>query len=377
MVKIKKYWLMIAASAAVIAAVGYGMLNQRLVGSFSAKPEVLVRVAAARKTTAPAVIEAVGQLEATSETVAVSRLPGVVKDVRVKIGELVHKGEIVAVLQSKELLERLRSNQTAVKVAAANLQEMKTPLEDAEKKLAVARELYRKGLIARRDVEEKERLAATRQAEAERAQAELAQRQAALAQTRYLVGLTKVVAPVSGRVTRIFAGTGVSVAPSTGILSVADPAFMRVAIKIPPLEVHRVHSGITATIRIAGLPRKEFSGTVSKAVAVMEGKANFSTAEIRLRNTDDALKPGLEAFVSLALPGEGERVVIPDAAIFDFHGKPYVYVVKKHRAQARSIDTGAQGSGETVVTSNLTAGEKVVVAGQGQLRPDSYVRIIE
>jgi RND family efflux transporter MFP subunit len=377
MVTIKKYWLVVVASSAVIAVIGYGIRSQRFVGRFPAGPEVLVRVVAARKTTAPAAIEAVGQLEATNETVAVSRLPGVVKDVRVRIGELIQKGEVVAVLQSKEWRERLRSNETAVKVAAANLQEMKTRLEDTEKKLAMIRDLYRKDLIARHDVEETEKLAATRQAEKERAQAELAQRRAALAQTRYLVGLTEIVAPATGRVTRRFAEPGTSVAPFTRILSIADPALMRVSIKIPALEAHRVHPGIAAAIRIAGLPGKLFTGKVSKVAAAVEGKANLSTAEIRLRTTDGALKPGLEAFVSLALPEEGERVMIPNAAIFDLHGKPYVYVVRQHQAQARNIDTGAQESGETIVKSNLAAGEKVVVAGRSRLRSDSYVRIVE
>jgi RND family efflux transporter MFP subunit len=377
MVKMKKYWPIALASIAVGAAIGYGMWTQRFVGRFAAEEEIRVKVAAAKKIKSPGVIETVGQLQAGRETDVISLLPGVLKDVRVKIGDAVKTGEVVALLQATELIERGRMNEIAVKAAAADLQDVRSQLENTEKKLAMTRDAYRKDLIARRDMEEMEMLADTAQAEKERAQARLAQGEAALAQTRYLLSLTRIVAPVTGVVTGRIAEPGASVAASAVIMSVADPAIMRVVIKLPAAEARLVHPGGGVTVRVPALPGKVFDGSVSHIKMAVEGEGNTSTAEIELRNTDGALKPAMEALISMPLDEERELIMIPYAAVFELQEKHCVYVIEDQRARLRSVTTGAQKSGDIVVTTNLAEGEKVAVTGQSKLRTGSYVRIVE
>ncbi|MGE5819096.1 MAG: efflux RND transporter periplasmic adaptor subunit [Deltaproteobacteria bacterium] len=332
---------------------------------------------AAKKITLPAVAEAVGQLEAGKETDAVSPLPGVLKEVRAKVGDVVKRGEVLAVVQAKGLLERADENEAAVKRAVANLKELKTQLDKAEEKLATTRELYQRDLIARREVEEVEMLAETAQAEKERAQAELAQREAALAQIRYLLGLTKIVAPASGMVTRRYAEPGASVAASGVIMSIAEPAIMRAAIRLAPAEAALVRPGMAATVRVGALPGKIYKGTVSNVTMAAEGENNGSTAEIDIPNPDGLLKPAFEVAVSIPLTGAREIIVVPRAAVFDFQGKRYVYVVDTRRAQLRSVGTGAEISGEIAITSNLAEGEKVIVAAETKIQPQSHVHIVD
>lgn len=377
MVKMKKYWPLALASTAAIAAIGYGMWTQGFVGRFTAEEEIQVKVAAAKKIKSPGVIEAVGQLQAGRETDVISPLPGVLKNVRVKVGDAVKKGEVVALLQAPELIERMRKNEIAVKAAAADLRDMKSQLENTEKKLTMTREAYRKDLIARHDMEEMERLAGTAQAENERAQARLAQGEAALAQTRYLLSLTRIVAPATGVVTGRIAEPGAPVAASAAIMSLADSAIMRGVIKLPAAEARLMHPGVAVTVRVPALRGKVFDGTVSHVTTAAEGDGNVSTAEIELRNTDGTLKPAMEALISVPLDEERELIVIPYPAVFELQGKHCVYVIEDQRARLRSVTTGAQKSGDIVVTSNLAEGEKVVVAGQSKLRADSYVRIVE
>jgi len=377
MVKMKKYWPMAVASAAVIAAIGYGMRTQRFVGRFAAEEEIQVKVAAAKKIKSPRVIEAVGQLQAGRETAVISLLPGVLKDMRVKVGDAVKKGEVVALLQATELIERARMNEIAVKAAAADLQDMRSQLENTEKKLAITREAYRKDLIARRDMEEMETLAKGVQAEYERAQARLAQGEAAVAQTRYILSLTRIMAPASGVVTSRIAEPGAAVAASEAIMSLADPAIMRVVITLPAAEARLVHAGVAVTARVPALRGKVFDGSVSHVNMAAEGEGHAWAAEIELRNTDGTLKPAMGALISVPLDEKRDLIMIPYAAVFELQGKPCVYVIEDRRARLRSVTTGAQKSGDIVVTSNLAEGEKVVVSGQSKLRADRYVRIVE
>jgi RND family efflux transporter MFP subunit len=376
-VRINKYWPVAFASAAVIAGVGYAIWTQTLAGRLVAEQEVRVKVVTAKKITVPAVAEAAGQLRAAKEADAVSPLPGILAQVRVRVGNLVKKGEVVASLEAKEWRKRLDANEAAVKVATANLKETKTQLEKTEEKLATTRELYRKDLIARREMEEVEIVARTAEAEKERAQADLAQREAALAQTRYLLGLTKIVAPASGIVTRRLAEPGASIAASAVIMSIAEPAMMRVTIPLAPSEARLVRSGMAVAVRVGAAPGKIYKGIVSNVNMAGENEGTGSTAEIDIQNPEGLLKPGLQVFVSLPLAAAHELIVVPRAAVFDYQGQRCVYVVEGRRARLRSVVTGAEISGETVIASNLAEGEKVVVSGQTKLRADSYVRIVE
>ncbi len=370
--KVNKHWLKSIVLAAILAAGGYALWNQGFVPPFEKAIEV--EVVAAKKISTPAVIQAVGQLQAKKETNVISVVPGVVKEIR-KVGDTVKTGEVVVVIESKPLTERLRKNEAAVKAAAAALQEVKRRLEGSEKKLAIVREAYAKELIARRDLEATEAAAETVRAENERAQAQIAQSEAALAQTRYLIALARVVAPASGIVTGRTAEPGASVAASATIMSLADPVMMRVVIQLPTAEARLVHPGVAVTVRVPALREKVFAGSVSHVKIAAEGEGNASTAEVELRNSDGTLKPALPALISVPL--ERERVVVPYAAGFELQGQPCVYVIEDQRAKLRSITTGAQESGDIVVTSNLAEGEKVVVAGQSKLLQRRHIRIIE
>ncbi|MGE5303953.1 MAG: efflux RND transporter periplasmic adaptor subunit [Alphaproteobacteria bacterium] len=371
------FWPTALASAAGIAALAYALWSQNFAGRLAAEHEVRVKVAAASKITVPAIAEGKGRLRAFKETDVVSRLPGVLKEVRAKVGDLVKRGDVVAVLRANEWLERVSANEAAIKLAAANLEETKSKLEKTAEKLATTREIYRKDLIARRDVEEMESVARTAEAEKERAQAELAQREAALAQTRYLLGLTKIAAPVSGIVTRRLAEPGGSVAASAAILSIAEPAMMRLAIPLAPADARQLRVGMAATVRAGPLPGKIYKGTVSNVNMAVEKESTGPTAEIEILNPDGLLKPALEVAVSVPLAGARELIVVPRAAVFGCEGKRCVYVVDGRRAQLRSVGTGTEISGETVVTSNLEEGEKVVVAADKKIQPESYIHIVD
>jgi multidrug efflux pump subunit AcrA (membrane-fusion protein) len=137
-----------------------------------------------------------------------------------------------------------------------------------------------------------------------------------------------------------------------------------------------VHAGVTLGVRLADLPGKIYTGTVSDVRAAAERDEEETEAVIDIANPDGVLKLGMQASVSIPLGAtERELVVVPRAAIIDFQGKPCVYVTDGRRARLRSVATVGDAPGETVVVSNLTEGEKVITAAEGKLQPESYVRI--
>ena len=162
--------------------------------------ETTVRVARVRRATFPVELKVSGELLPVKQTEIRSRVPGQVAEIRFKVGDLVPAGAVVAVIRSSELEQRIGRLEAAVTGAREDLRRTEEQSADVEKRLRKNRELMRRDLIARRDLEQMETAAETARAQADLARAHLAQQEAMLAQVRSLQSLGRLSAPVSGMV---------------------------------------------------------------------------------------------------------------------------------------------------------------------------------
>jgi RND family efflux transporter MFP subunit len=128
--------------------------------------------------------------------------------------------------------------------------------------------------------------------------AQVAEQQAALEQTRYLLAVSKLVAPLSGVVTRILAESGADVHTSTPIFSVGALEPLTVMIEIPETDLNFVRDGATAQVRADVLPDRVFEGQVTLLQSKLE-KAQRVFVEVQLSNRDRLLVPGMNVEVTL------------------------------------------------------------------------------
>ena len=377
----KRYRVIFLPLAAIVLAIGYSALRSsnrdRLSGWFAPDVEIPVKVLRVKKVQLARVIDIVAELQPLNETEIISQLPGIVKEIRYKAGDTVKAGAVVATIQSKELMERLRANEAAVKEAEDDLREKEKGIGSAEKELAHARELVQRDLIARRAVDDAEAAANLARAEKEVAEAQLAQRKSMLAQARYLLNLTRLVAPFGGVVTRRWVEPGGSVSPSMAILSIADSDTMRVAVRLTAKDAALVHPGMAVRLRMAAFPGREFAGKLAQISTSSEATDKAATAEIHLPNPDGLLKPGMKAVLSLAVDETHPALLVPKGSVSDFQGKNYLYTVSAGKAERKAVTKGLEQDNEVVIISGLEEGEFVIVAGLEKLRPGSRVRVLK
>ena len=377
----KRYRVIFLPLAAIVLAIGYSALRSsnrdRLSGWFAPDVEIPVKVLRVKEVQLARVIDLDGELQPLNETEIISQLPGIVKEIRYKAGDTVKAGAVVATIQSKELMERLRANEAAVKEAEDDLREKEKGIGSAEKELAHARELVQRDLVARRAVDDAEAAANLARAEKEVAEAQLAQRKSMLAQARYLLNLTRLVAPFGGVVTRRWVEPGGSVSPSMAILSIADSDTMRVAVRLTAKDAALVHPGMAVRLRMAAFPGREFAGKLAQISTSSEATDKAATAEIHLPNPDGLLKPGMKAVLSLAVDETHPALLVPKGSVSDFQGKNYLYTVSAGKAERKAVTKGLEQDNEVVIISGLEEGEFVIVAGLEKLRPGSRVRVLK
>ena len=246
----------------------------------------------------PHVVRGRGQLQAVEVVDVVSPVAGQLSKFRLKVGDKVAKGQILATVRSRELLQRMEKIAAALEAATADLRQKESQLAEAEKALERANELHSRDLIAGRDLKEAEATRDTARAQQARTHAQVAEQQAALEQTRYLLTASKLVAPLNGVVTRILPESGADVQTSTPIFSVSALEPLKVMIEIPETDLDFVRDGVAAQVRADALPDRVFEGQVTLLQSKLE-KSQRVFVEVQLSNRDRLLVPGMKAEVTL------------------------------------------------------------------------------
>ena len=286
----------------------------------------------------------------------VPRMPGIVREVRKNLGDTVQAGEVVAVIESRELAEAKAAYLAAgerLTLADDTFQREKdlwekkiSPAEDyihAKQKLAEAR-------IERRLA--KQKLLALGFSES--ALKQLAT-QPDTSFTHY-----EVVAPVAGTVIEKHLTLGEIVKDDTEAFSVADLQTVWADLNASPSDLSLVKNGQRVRISTgAGLP--EVEGKVSYIGSAVSEETRRVLVRVELPNPDGVLRPGLFVTATLSAGEAAVAVIIPQSAIQTLEGKSSVFVQTPEGFAPRAITLGQANDTHVEVTGGLAAGERYAV----------------
>lgn len=306
-------------------------------------------------------VTAVGSVGANRDVMVSSETAGRVTAVLAEVGSTVKKGQTLVQVDA-ELKE------VAVQQARAGLLAAKTNMEKARKDFERTEKLYASGDVA--DVEIEGYRLAYHAAEAGYqsavAGARLAERQ--LADTR-------IASPIAGQVASRLVEVGEMVGPGREVANIIDISTMKVRLSIPEEEVHKLHAGQTAELRVDSHPGAVYRGTVHTVGAKSESQNGHTyPVEVLVQNTSGAvLRAGMFARVSIRTNVAKNVIVVDRNALVDHDGRPAVFIAKDGVAHLRPVTLGLQGTAHAQVVSGLTEGELVVSFGHKVLKDGAPV----
>jgi HlyD family secretion protein len=293
-----KQWLVIILAVGALI-IGYRQLiMEKFLGWLVTHEAVRVAAAPVKKDLVSHVVRGRGRLQAVEVVDVVSPVAGQLSKIQLKVGDRVSKGQILVTVRSHGLLQRVQNISAALEAAKADLRQRDSRLAEAEKALERAHELYSRDLIPGRDLKEAEAARDTARAQQTLTHAQVAEQQAALEQTRFVLTVSKLVAPFNGVVTRILAESGAYVQTSMPIFSVGAMEPLKVMIEIPETDLDFVRDGVAAQVRVDALPDRAFEGPVTLLQSKLE-KTQTLVAEVELSNRDRLLVPGISVEVTL------------------------------------------------------------------------------
>ena len=309
----------------------------------------------------PELLEVAGSVRARTSAVVSTRIPGSISVLRVREGDRVKKGQLLAQLDARE-------NQATAAVATAGIDEASRALDEAlsRKKLADAtydrfHNLFKEQAVSRQEFD-------VRQAEKEMAASGVARAESRVRQAREgaraavaISDYTKIIAPISGIIASKQADLGASVFPGQPLMTIEDEGSYQLELALPENIANKVKPG-TAVQVVIDSAGSSFATRISEVVPTADPASRTFNARIALNLK--GIKSGMFGRGSIDAGTTVNLVTLPQKAVVERGALTFVWSVDKENiARMRIVKVGRIYGERVEILSGLSEGDRVVVTG--------------
>jgi HlyD family secretion protein len=354
-----------------------------------------------------AAVTASGKIQPKKKVDVSADITGRITKIAVREGDLVKQGQFL--IQIDPTIYEANLQQASATMASAQAAEVqaKANQDQSERALRRTKELHTQSpnLISTEQLEQAQTAFDIAQANLNAAQHQVDQARAAVQSARDNLRKTTLIAPMTGRVTRLAVEEGEVAVPSTFskdiglLLTVSDLSVIQAKVKVDETDVVRVHLSDSVEVSIDAFPDTVFIGRVTKvsnssvrdATSTATGQNDRAVdyeVEITLDKPPSDIRPDLSATARIVTDTRKQALSIPIIALTVRENKPGatethqadtaaarkkketegVFVVKDGMANFRPVKVGIAGDEYFEVTDGLKSGETIVAGPYQAIR---------
>ena len=316
-------------------------------------------VITATTATVPDGLEAVGTVRAFQTSQLASQATGTITQVRLREGDRVRRGEILARIAQAAPSAAL-DRAIATEAAAGNeLAAAESDLALAESTLSRYQILFDKLIISRQQFDEIKARRQSALAHRDLARAAQLQAKAAVTEARAALDFTRVLAPFDGIVTERKLDPGAIANPGLPILTVEDVSRYRLEASVNENDLRFVHLGERVRVSIDALGDGELNGRVVQIVPAADAASRTFIVKIELA-ADKALRSGLFGRAQFSR-GQKSCLLVPQSSVVERGQLHAVYVVDQgEMANLRYVTLGSATGTQVEILAGVQNGERVV-----------------
>ncbi|ATY34556.1 efflux RND transporter periplasmic adaptor subunit [Sphingomonas psychrotolerans] len=366
--------LALAATALLLASCGSSGADAQKKGGRGASGPAQVGFVVVQPTSVPVVTELSGRVTAFQMSEVRPQVAGIVQRRFFTEGSIVRAGQTL--YQIDPSLYQAQASE-----AEANLQSARATAEAARIRADRYRPLAKMEAVSQQDYTDAA-------AQARQAAAGVAQTNAQLRTARINLRFTRVPAPITGRIGRSLVTEGALVttnqADPLAVIQRLDPIYVDIqqsSADMLALRRSLAQGGLAPASAVVRLKLEDGSdygqtGTVEFSEVMVNANTGTVTLRARFPNPEGILLPGMFARAAFAQAINRQAFLVPQAGLSrDPRGNATVYVVGPgNRAVARTVIAERTLGANWVVTQGLAPGDKVIVQGTANLRPDAEIR---
>jgi len=318
-----------------------------------------VSVLAVKQDNIADVLESVGTVRAAQSSDLASQMMGNIVEIRVREGDRVYRGEVLAVIDDSQLRAALDRVTAAELAAQQQLVAANSDLALAESTLKRYRYLYEQKVVSQQEFDEVNTRQQTFLARRDIAQAGLAQARAALSQARTSLDYTRIRAPFNGIVTHKKVDSGTLASPGMPIFTVEDMRRYQLEVAVNESDLWCARAGGYVSVAIDALGNTELKGKVVQIVPAADPASRAFLVKIELP-PDTRLRSGLFGRAQFSR-GKQQALLIPRSAVVERGQLQGVFVLDQNKvANLRYVTLGRSSGSEIQVLSGLQGGERFV-----------------
>jgi multidrug efflux pump subunit AcrA (membrane-fusion protein) len=397
-------WLVMALALGIAGCSG---------GEKEPEPEVAVQAAPAAKTDISRVVNTEAIIFPLAQAAITPKISAPVRKFYVIRGQKVHKGQLLAELENRDLSAARMDNQGAYEQAQASyetsvaatlpedIQKANLDVETAQKALDAAQKVYssrqslfQQGAIPRKELDDAAVTLAQAQSQYNQAKKHLdslnavvkqqtvksATGQLTSAKGKYLaseaqLSYSEIRSPIDGVITDRPLYPGEMAASSTPLLTVMDISRVIAKAHIPQSDAMLLRNGDKATVTVPGLDPVD--ATVTMVSPALDPNSTTVEVWVQAKNANQQLRPGTTAQIAITAQTVHDALVVPASALLNASGnKAQVMVVDaQSKAASRDVQTGIQGQEGVQIVAGLNPGEQVITQGAYGLPDKTKVKI--
>ena len=283
-----------------------------------------------------------GSLEAEQNVMVTSKIPGLITVIKVRRGDMVKQGQILAVLDD-EVLQRSIDE---VKIGLAQVEvmfEKQKSLWDQK----IGTEMQFLGLKNQKQSLEKKLITLKSQ-----------------------VSQTYVTAPFSGVIDEVLAKQGTPASPGIPLMQLVNVNILKAVAKVPDSYVAYIKEGDKVNVIFPDLD-KTISATVSNVGRIVDPLSRTFKIEVKVPGGNASLKPNLLAMIQINDKTSKSAIVIQENIVQSTEEGKIVFVTAEEKGQKvakqKTITTGLSYNGKVEILSGLYIGESLITTGYQDL----------
>lgn len=378
------------------------------------EPTVTVQVAPVEKTTIQRTISAQAILFPRQQSAIVPKISAPVQKFLVKRGSAVHEGQLLAVLENRDLTAAAQDTRGAydqaqaayetttaaslpeeIRKAEADAQQAQQALDAQEKVFESRQQLFEQGALPRKELDQSrvdvtaarnqnaiakqhldKLLAIGKQQELKGAAGQLESAKGKYLGAEAQLGYSEIRSPINGVITDRPLYPGEMAAAGTPLLTVMDITSVIAKAHIPQNDAAALKIGDAGTMTVPGIEQPIY-GKVTVVSPALD--PNSTTVEIwfEARNPKHELKPGTSVQLSVTAQTVKDALVVPVSSVLTApDGSTTVMEAGSDgRAHQKPVKLGIRNGDDVQVTEGVNEGEKVISSGAYGLPDKTKIKI--
>lgn len=313
------------------------------------QPEEAITVATAlvERISATEIVTASGVLSSKSELKLAFKTGGLIKRMYVSEGQYVKSGQLLAEIDTEEIDAQVSQGNVGLEKAKRDLERVKRLVADSAATLQNLQD-------------------ATSAYEAA---------QQGLRVGNFNQKLSKIYAPINGRILRKIAEQGELITPfSPALILGTGGAATQLTVGVTDREIVRLKKGYSATVKLDAYADEIFTAQITQIAQIVNPATGTFEVELAVNPKGKQFISGFVARAEISPPGNEQVLAVPIESLVEADGnRAFVFIYKSDKVQKRAVELTRIIGDKIGISNGLELGEEVVVKGANFLKDGVWV----